>query len=93
MNVIFFARITLGVSARSFSTVNLLLVFNAQPTGTVISRRYALQSLLIIKDKTWLVKRIFFFIQIKWQRLKKKITHTHIQQQHCTAITLIKLLR
>ena len=27
-----------------------LLVFNAQPTGTVISRRYTLQSLLIFKN-------------------------------------------
>ena len=36
-------------------------VFNAQPTGTVISKRYTLQSLLIIlKNKTRLVHRICF---------------------------------
>ena len=40
-----------------------MLRVNAQPTGTAISRRYTLQSLLIIKNKTWLVKKIWFLIQ------------------------------
>ena len=44
--------------------VSELLVFNTQPTSTVISRRYTLQSLL--KNKTWLVKRMWFLIQLKW---------------------------
>ena len=47
-------------------------MFNAQPTGTVILRQYTLQSLLIIKDKTWLVKRIWVFDTIKMAKLKKK---------------------
>ena len=45
--------------------VSYLLVFNAQPTGTVTSRRYTLQNLLLINNKTWLVKRIWVLIQLK----------------------------
>ena len=64
--------------------VSYLLMFNAKPTGMVISRLYTLQSLLIIKNKTWFVKRIWFLIQLKCQVKKKN---------YCTAVTLIKLLR
>ena len=40
--------------------------------------------LLLVKNKTWLVKAIWYLIQLKWHKLKKN---------HCVAITLIKLLR
>ena len=56
-----------------------LLVFNAQPTGTVTSRRYTLQNLLIIKNKTWLIKRTWFLIEIKWQNIFKSLYRYHIE--------------
>ena len=39
-------------------------MFNAQPTGAVVSGRCALQGLLVIRNKDWLVKRVWFLIQV-----------------------------
>ena len=49
------------------------LVISVQHLATQYSylKAYTLQSLLIIKNKTWLVKRIWLLIQLKWQFKKK----------------------
>ena len=40
-----------GRAGEGIGGVIYLLVFNAQPTGTVTSRRYTLQNLLIFNNK------------------------------------------
>ena len=54
--------------------------------GTVISRRYTLQSLVIIKNKIWLVKKDIAFDAIKVGKIKNNKT----KQKHCAAITVNK---
>ena len=70
-----------------------LWVFNAQPTGTVISRQYTHQGLLIIKNKTWLVKRIWLLTQLKWQcnnNNNNKPTHTYTTTTTLSLIFIFK---
>ena len=62
--------------------ISYLVVSNAQSIDTVISRRYTFQSLGKIKNKTYIVKRYGFLIQLKRrnQHLKTVIV--------CIAVTL-----
>ena len=69
-------------------------MFNAQPTGTVISRRYTLHSSLIT-NKTWFVKRIWFSYnyndKVKKKKRKKKKGygyHSNKTKVHNSVITV-----
>ena len=44
-------------------------MFNAQPTGTVASKLYTVQSVLVNEHKNWLVERMWFFNAIKMAKL------------------------
>ena len=62
--------------------VRQLLVFNSQPTGTVISRQYTYQGSLTLKNKKNLAcsKDMIFIVltKLKWQSIKKKPSHNNM---------------